>query len=130
MIRPPPRSTRTDTLSPDTTLFRSIRAKWALLADARMGFGVPLEEEFPCRPTTPLERVTAALQEETLPDSATTEEVRALIDTAATLQQRYAKLLTDLEDCGTVVVQYGRDPHYRLDRKSTRLHSSTYTAPR
>src|SRR3546814_13973250 len=74
-----------------------------------MGFGVPLEEEFPCRPTTPLERVTAALQEETLPDSATTEEVRALIDTAATLQERYAKLLTDLEDCGTVVVQYGRD---------------------
>src|SRR3546814_18413548 len=99
MIRPPPRSTRTDTLSPDTTLFRTIRAKWALLADARMGFGVPLEEEFPCRPTTPLERVTAALQEETLPDSATTEEVRALNDTAATLQERYAKLLTELEDC-------------------------------
>src|SRR3546814_16211249 len=109
MIRPPPRSTRTDTLFPYTTRFRSIRAKWALLEDARMGFGVPLEEEFPCRPTTPLERVTAALQEETLPDSATTEEVRALIDTAATLQERYAKLLTDLEDCGTVVVQYGRD---------------------
>src|SRR3546814_10117014 len=81
-----------------------------------MGFGVPLEEEFPCRPTTPLERVTAALQEETLPDSATTEEVRALIDTAATLQERYAQFLTDLEDCGTVVVQYGRDPHYRLEK--------------
>ncbi|KPH67340.1 hypothetical protein ADT71_02435 [Novosphingobium sp. ST904] len=101
---------------PELVAGGTIRAKWALLADARMGFGVPLEEEFPCRPTTPLERVTAALQEETLPDSATTEEVRALIDTAATLQERYAKLLTDLEDCGTVVVQYGRDPHYRLEK--------------
>src|SRR3546814_2195782 len=34
MLRPPPRSTRTDTLFPDTTLFRSIR-----LGDA--GRGVP-----------------------------------------------------------------------------------------
>src|SRR3546814_11901626 len=29
MIRRPPRSTRTDTLFPDTTLFRSIGARWA-----------------------------------------------------------------------------------------------------
>src|SRR3546814_12698792 len=33
MIRPPPRSTRTDTLLPDTTLFRSL----ADLAGARLG---------------------------------------------------------------------------------------------
>src|SRR3546814_13681860 len=37
-------------------------------------------------------------------------------DYAATLQERYAKLLTDRECCGTVVVQYGRDPHYRLEK--------------
>src|SRR3546814_7549711 len=128
MLRRPPRSTLTVTLFPYTTLFRSdhigcipelvaggtIRAKWALLADARMGFRVPLEEEFPCRPTTPLARVTAALQEETLLDSATTEEVRALIDTTATLQERYATLLQSLEDCDTVVLHHGRDSHYRL----------------
>src|SRR3546814_15393509 len=109
MLRRPPRSTLTVTLFPYTTLFRSdhigcipelvaggtIRAKWALLADARMGFGVPLEEEFPCRPTTPLERVTAALQEETLPDSATTEEVRALIYTPPTITYSNHTLLTD-----------------------------------
>src|SRR3546814_19174174 len=41
---------------PELVAGGTIRAKWALLADARMGFGVPLEEEFPCRPTTPPER--------------------------------------------------------------------------
>src|SRR3546814_20534647 len=30
MIRRPPRSTRTDTLFPDTTLFRSFASKWLL----------------------------------------------------------------------------------------------------
>src|SRR3546814_14161698 len=62
---------------PELVAGGTIRAKWALLADARMGFGVPLEEEFPCRPTTPLERVTAALQEETLPDSDHGRSARA-----------------------------------------------------
>src|SRR3546814_11484971 len=33
--------------SPELVAGGTIRAKWALLADARMGFGVPLEEEFP-----------------------------------------------------------------------------------
>src|SRR3546814_2440340 len=37
MIRRPPRSTRTDTLFPDTTLFRSLRADAGELADAALG---------------------------------------------------------------------------------------------
>src|SRR3546814_8569193 len=35
MIRPPPRSTRTDTLFPDTTLFRSDPQHVAIVADGR-----------------------------------------------------------------------------------------------
>src|SRR3546814_1436494 len=36
MIRPPPRSTRTDTLFPYTTLFRSLVARWSIFANRAM----------------------------------------------------------------------------------------------
>src|SRR3546814_15560603 len=46
MIRRPPRSTRTDTLFPDTTLFRSRRIELAVAVHARVG-GVEQQMEFP-----------------------------------------------------------------------------------
>src|SRR3546814_7349490 len=45
MIRRPPRSTRTDTLFPDTTLFRSRRIELAVAVHARVG-GVEQQMEF------------------------------------------------------------------------------------
>src|SRR3546814_2978783 len=38
MLRQPPRSTRSDTLVPYTTLFRSSRAKWGFLPEAHTDF--------------------------------------------------------------------------------------------
>src|SRR3546814_20062882 len=43
MIRRPPRSTRTDTLFPYTTLFRSLSAKWQRPPSARNGMEVLLQ---------------------------------------------------------------------------------------
>src|SRR3546814_8939106 len=55
MIRRPPRSTRTDTLFPYTTLFRSFRSTYldpALVADhpTSMGRAIPYAEILVCRP--------------------------------------------------------------------------------
>lgn len=88
-----------------------ITPKWALLADPRMGFGIPLDAEFPVGPDGTVERVAAALIEEPLPDDASAEEIRALIDTAATLQTRYASMIDWLRENGAKVILYGRDPH-------------------
>src|SRR3546814_3545925 len=56
MVRRPPRSTRTDTLFPYTTLFRSVRARARELA--RAGFRPPL----PGRPRRRSEEHTSELQ--------------------------------------------------------------------
>src|SRR3546814_4119347 len=50
MIRRPPRSTRTDTLFPYTTLFRSIRQEDELLADVGAKMTSASEEQYPGEP--------------------------------------------------------------------------------
>lgn len=102
---------------PELVANGTVTTKWALLADPRMGFGVPLDQTFPITAATSHERVATALNEEPLPDSASNDEVQALIDAAATLQERYAKVVEDLRDSGTEVIRYGRDPHYLLERE-------------
>ena len=94
-----------------------ITAKWALLADPRMGFGVPLGAEFPSVPGDTVGRVAAALVEEQLPVDASADEIRALIDAAATLQTRYARMIHRLLENGTRVILYGRDPHDVLEHE-------------
>src|SRR3546814_18783781 len=42
MIRRPPRSTRTDTLFPYTTLFRSVKGSWERIVEQQMKFGPDL----------------------------------------------------------------------------------------
>ncbi|MDR6127113.1 beta-lactamase superfamily II metal-dependent hydrolase [Sphingomonas sp. SORGH_AS438] len=101
---------------PELVANGTITARWALFADARMGFGVPLGQDFPSTPSTQVSRVAAALREEPLPDSAGDDEIAYLIDTAATLQERYAGLIETLRRQGTKVVQFGRDPHYSLEK--------------
>lgn len=102
---------------PELVANGTVTAKWALVADPRMGFGVPLDEAFPASSKGTMARVAAALQEEPLPDTASDEEVRHLIDAASTLQQRYAELIDKLENLGAKVVRYGRDPHFLLERE-------------
>lgn len=94
-----------------------IKPKWALLADPRMGFGLPLDKPFPNTPLGARQRVTAALREEPLPHTASDEEVRQLIDAAATLQDRYADMIERLKGGGARVVLYGRDPHLLLEQE-------------
>lgn len=101
---------------PELVANGTITARWALLADARMGFGTPLDQNFPSTPSTQARRVAAALREEPLPDSAGDDEVAYLIDAAATLQERYAGLIEALRQQGTKVVQFGRDPHFALEQ--------------
>lgn len=100
---------------PELVASGTITARWALLADARMGFGAPLDQHFPSTPSTEAGRVAAALREEPLPDSAGDDEVAYLIDAAATLEERYAGLIENLNQQGTKVVQFGRDPHFALE---------------
>src|SRR3546814_10279365 len=55
MIRRPPRSTRTDTLFPYTTLFRSVQRAHKALGPGCQDGGIP--EKKPVRPVARLERV-------------------------------------------------------------------------
>src|SRR3546814_18020253 len=101
MIRPPPRSTRTDPLFPYTTLFRSREQADEKQAEA-------LRE---------LEQAKAEL-EESLRQLREEEMARML----ALLEARFRKMLDAQAQVyeGTV----------RVDRKSTRLNSSHYCASR
>jgi hypothetical protein len=98
-----------------------ITAKWALVADERLGFGVPLDQPFPAQTTSSDARLVAALREEPLSDSALDREVEELIDAAATLQQRYFEMLATLEARCTKVVRYGRDSVLPLQRAFTSI---------
>lgn len=92
----------------------TIKVRNALVADPKLGFGIPHGLPYPAVTSTTAERIAAALREEPLPPSASDAEIEDLIDGAATLQQRYDRMLHDLERSGARVVRYGRDPHIEL----------------
>src|SRR3546814_10537437 len=103
MIRQPPRSTRTDTLFPYTTLFRSAGA--AVLADI---FGIVADE-------------AVALAGHAVLDLAGRGDLEALLHTALGLELGHFRLLVFRDDLRTVSAAHtGR----AVDRKSTRLNSS------
>src|SRR3546814_5286306 len=107
MIRRPPRSTRTDTLVPYTTLFRSLFAAWALAA-IRKATAKPMAKN-PLRMTLLPERLNAVLLMGQLDDSLISQHL-------ADHQILEAVALVDAAVDG--------DPVGLEDRKSTRLNSS------
>ena len=61
-------------------------------------------------------RLVAGIREEVLSDRATEEAVTRLLSDAATLEDRYLRMLSTLEAANTNVVRYGRDdPQPLLD---------------
>src|SRR3546814_17489310 len=97
MIRRPPRSTRTDTLFPYTTLFRSLRAA---ARARRLAVGLP-------------RGAPAHTRRRDLP--------RLLV----AHRQRHAHMVGGLDDpCGLGAVQPAEGARATQDRKSTRLNSS------
>src|SRR3546814_13126852 len=115
MIRRPPRSTRTDTLFPSTTLFRSnlVRRLGALYADDVIGVEV-IENELAEPPQTP--RASEPSEEETLTGAIERHLTKFFATQGDDLPPPglYDRMLRELEI-----------PLISLrDRKSTRLNSS------
>src|SRR3546814_5992203 len=130
MIRRPPRSTRTDTLFPYTTLFRSFGANWQVgdLAPTYQGIfynGIP----------SAIAGIIAAPGRKTADQSTYTEEVQlqgAAFDSRLTYQagvylewsdplSKVGNQSPQLAACNDSATLDCTDP---LDRKSTRLNSS------
>src|SRR3546814_2178646 len=109
MIRRPPRSTRTDTLFPYTTLFRSHGGRPPLCGGARQG------DRHHCRrPVAGQYRKTRDLSRR-LTRSQNQEETMRLKSLAITAAMTLA--------AGAAHAQY-TDGVIKIDRKSTRLNSS------
>src|SRR3546814_18533075 len=110
MIRPPPRSTRTDTLFPDTTLFRSTGVEDGpglppASCEAPRHERHPAIEHVGYRPFPHLEILAVAVGGQT---------ARAVIEMPGVVHRQSAH-----EDCAISQRQGGIE-----DRKSTRLNSS------
>src|SRR3546814_2240594 len=87
MIRRPPRSTRTDTLLPYTTLFRSV----AMADDAQI---VLIDTPGIFAPTRRLDRAMVATAWNSLEDA---EAILVMIDAAAKLGERAERVLQGIE---------------------------------
>src|SRR3546814_17717450 len=115
MIRRPPRSTRTDTLFPYTTLFRS------LIAEGTANYGIDLAFPDKTRPDTERD-VLMPLAEIEPPANdrywRLLDAMKALQGARLTIAQRY--LDGEIDRPAAVALTQ----KYLLDRKSTRLNSS------
>src|SRR3546814_8182374 len=140
MIRRPPRSTRTDTLFPYATLFRSILAAFALFAT------IPARSTAAFAATATAIATAAFTARTTIAARFTRFAGRTrifqfltgfLVDNA----HRQADLapIVNFEDLDLHFLPFGKDiadflnpliPDFREDRKSTRLNSSHYCATR
>src|SRR3546814_18028613 len=116
MIRRPPRSTRTDTLFPYTTLFRSLD----------YSKGLPERSDAMERLLSAQDdMVNRLLYVQIAPPSR--EDVRSYQEIRATLEQKTGQFNGAHSDVDLVPIRYvnrGFDRAELLDRKSTRLHSS------
>src|SRR3546814_15022567 len=126
MIRRPPRSTRTDTLFPYTTLFRSQIRDWLHVEDHCLGVALVLEgdaigecfnigggAELPN--LTVIETLCAAVDDAFARDPALAARFP---DAPAARGRPSSELKTYVAD------RPGHDRRYAIDRKSTRLNSS------
>src|SRR3546814_9024405 len=128
MIRRPPRATRTDTLFPSTTLFRSIDGDRHLLR-----LRGQLGQRMPCVVGQPLRLLTVAFRREGNRTADLDEEFRdaganagdQLVEFRQTLAALAIQLAyVQMQDAGARVVAIDRLLDLLLDRKSTRLNSS------
>src|SRR3546814_18823177 len=108
MIRRPPRSTRTDTLCPYTTLFRSHDAEAGIEARQLLGEQAP---QVPCIPARPAGAEGQALQAAI----GTVGGQLQLPGAAPGAHQLAAEVLQQQGDSAAEI---------HMDRKSTRLNSS------
>src|SRR3546814_17102043 len=115
MIRRPPRSTRTDTLFPYTTLFRSEHERVAVLVR---------ERRLPARQLDLLQLVVAAQAEVVLAAAGHRVQGEAELDVAAAALWRAALDVAHLVDGAVVLDHVSLLDVVGLDRKSTRLNSS------
>src|SRR3546814_6809097 len=126
MIRRPPRSTRTDTLFPYTTLFRSVEQQ-AQSSDRQQE---QPESEDPAFPDIVVEEPAELQFEDDQIDETEGELVVAVSNPRAALLEHEAKALGDLLS----IMKFPSDApewqheqlpgQHHLDRKSTRLNSS------
>src|SRR3546814_3606233 len=114
MIRRPPRSTRTDTLFPYTTLFRSLQAKWNAKRARPLGQDPPFPLVFP----------SLRLGQECELQAALTRICIVLDLPGIQLTQRYTSI-------GAVAHAQELSGHiFRRARKSTRLNTNHSCASR
>src|SRR3546814_8081072 len=133
MTRRPPRANRTDTLFPDTALFRSQRAARALarrfdtalkplgLTNGQFSLMMALNRPEPA-PMGPVAAVLA-MDRTTLTAAVKVLERRGLVETLADPQDRRSRLMKLTGD-GTTLLCAALPIWTRVDRKSTRLNSS------
>jgi beta-lactamase superfamily II metal-dependent hydrolase len=86
-----------------------IQVEWALVADPELGWGRGGfgPDTGPADPR--VARLVAGIREEVLSDRASDQAVTRLLSDAATLEDRYIKMLSNLEAANTNVVRYGPD---------------------
>src|SRR3546814_2077037 len=113
MIRRPPRSTRTDTLFPYTTLFRSSRTQ-------AIEEGLHLQHDRPGAFATDRRNQEPRLLPAESGDDLLRLRPRLVLEHQVGL----------VEDQPTRIVQHRRVALAQLDRKSTHLNSSNYCASR
>lgn len=84
-----------------------LRAKWALVADEKLGFGRSGQdrEDLPPR----VKRLVAALREEDRSAIRNDAELQQFLSDAETLEDKYNGMLATLEQSGTKLRRYGRD---------------------
>src|SRR3546814_12377155 len=108
MIRRPPRSTRTDTLFPYTTLFRS---RCSSLAQLVLACGQPLARGLTGQRLDP-------------PDAAGDRAFAQDLEESNVAQRPHMGAAAQFDRIGTLVLAAHREDAHFLDRKSTRLNSS------
>jgi len=90
-----------------------IETDWALVADEKLGSGRGISDSAPDKPSLS-DKLLAALREESH-SGLDDVELAEFIEDAATIDQRYKKMLSKLGSNGTKVVRYGRNNHNKLE---------------
>src|SRR3546814_20371100 len=131
MIRRPPRSTRTDTLFPYTTLFRSRSLSVQMLMALSDAYGVDWRDLLMDEASTRLADLRNAMQDPIFGNAPPDlQELRAAVDHAPRLVGHFLQLYHSHRTTLEKMMQLGseRMPDGLLasspDRKSTRLNSS------
>src|SRR3546814_8646545 len=128
MIRRPPRSTRTDTLFPDTTLFRSEWDGFERYTEVRCDHcGISIDNEYKADAIVAWKHRTPTAS----PDSGMVEKLREALELIRAMLSQHSgsqSLLGDAFKVADAALQPQDVP--TKDRKRQRLNSSHYCASR